>query len=238
MKKNRKNKLKAILIFLLLMVGVPVIIYSLIGQIKISKIECQSQFGPCRQELFGNLVSLEGNSIYFVKNNIKSTFSDELFVEEYNIRYFFPGILRVYLLERKAHFALKSETEGAALISSDAMVLAITESTVLPVITVEGELPQKGTQVDSNTLFALKLMQRINHIYGVTLGRLVDGNLHVDVESVNFWFPDSGEEDVIIGSMIIVLDKLKSGEIDILPQTAGGKIQVDLRFDNPVIRSI
>ena len=200
--------------------------------IKIGSIECSSQFGPCVL-LEGTLSSISGKSLYQTKKEIGSVLSAESTVSDYSIRYKIPGTLSVYVVEKKPKFAL-SNSSFFALIDKDGTVLKISQETSLPKVEISGSLPNVGEKVQEEYLFSLNILYTLFANYQVDRGVIDGEKLLVDVGGVRVIFPVTGDKDVLLGGLRLIIERLKADPKD--SKISKGITQIDLRFKNPVLK--
>jgi hypothetical protein len=200
--------------------------------IKVSSIECTSQFGPCVL-LEETLSSISGKSLYQTKKEIASVLSAESSVSDYSIRYKIPGNLSVYVVEKKPKFAL-SNSSFFALVDKDGTVLKIGEETTLPRVEITGNLPNVGEKVSEDYLFCLNLLYNLFANYQVERGVIEGEKLLVDITGIRVIFPVSGDKDVLLGSLRLIIERLKQEPKD--SKISKGITQIDLRFKNPVLK--
>lgn len=199
-------------------------------RLKVEKIVCRSQFGPCSETLLQSLAKFRGVPAFEVIGSAKKTLSLDRKVSKFRVRYLFPETLAIDVVERKAEVALgKQGFDGYVLVDKDGYVLAVEKNTSLPIINVMDNqninfLP--GTKISDNLFFAEKLMKYIFTLYSVKLavyyGDRVEAKLNSGQKVI---FPISGDVEVLIGSLNLILSRgeIRMGEID-------------LRYKNPVIR--
>ena len=203
--------------------------------LKISRIRCESQFGPCSESVETKLGELQGYGILETFTRVNKTLKEDRRISEYSVRYIIPNTLSVYVIEKKSVIALgKQGTDRFVILDKDYKVIGIEKSTFLPIVNVsssEGIDFGLGSDIPSSLLFAAKIGKEMFMVYGVKLS--VVYNDRVEVKLTNgpkVIFPLGGEIDVLMGSLNLILSRLNnaSGEIRIG--------EVDLRYKNPVIR--
>ena len=120
-------------------------------------------------------------------------------------------------------------------IDKDGVCLRIETTTNLPLVEIEGNPPNVGDKIDSGQLFALEIIYSLFSYLGVKEGMLVEGRLEAEVEGYRVIFPLQGDRSVLLGSLELILSRLKSeGKDSKIDYTAVSKI--DLRFKNPVLQ--
>lgn len=198
--------------------------------IKIGEISCNNQFGECSGVLESELTKLAGKSLYDAKRQASLLLKENVFVKEYTIQFKLPDRLSVYVIDRKARFALKRKGQDAfALVDKDGYSIAIVEKNSLPTVEFDGSPPNVGERVDDKNLFALKLIESMFTFYQVKVGSIENESFQVELtDSKSVVFPLEGEKDLLISSLQLILAKLEN---------EGVAYQIiDLRFKNPVIK--
>jgi hypothetical protein len=207
--------------------------------IVVDKIVCQSQYGTCDPTLERGLRRAEGLSLHLARKSLASTLSESPLVSDYSIRFILPAGYEVHFVERKAKFALiDSRTEKMILLDKEGRVISTVNSTNLPRVVINENVPTINEIVGRDLLFALNLMFDVYLSYQVQEGFVEAGSLVVDLDrGIEVIFPLSGDRKVLVGSLSIILNQLNSlrkdstiGDIDVTSKT------IDLRYKNPIIR--
>ena len=204
--------------------------------IKIKKIDCRSQFGPCAQIFLEKSISYEGKSLKEVKEGLSEYFKSSPFIKEYSFTYKLPDKLIVNVIEAKAKYALGNKANSVFCpVDKDGICLRIETATNLPLLEISGNPPNVGEKVGSGELFALETIYNLFSSHGVKEGKLVEGRLEAKVEGYSVIFPLQGDRSVLMGSLELILSRLKSpGKDSKIDYTGVSKI--DLRFKNPVLQ--
>jgi len=109
--------------------------------IRISKVECESQFGPCSFLTNGYLENVLGRPLGEAKEFLNNKLAEETQVEEYTVRFNLPSTLKVHVVERKAYVALMHEgLSTMALIDEDGVVIGFREKVSLPILVLADEV--------------------------------------------------------------------------------------------------
>ncbi len=204
--------------------------------IKVNNIDCRSQFGPCNQVFLEKAYSFEGKSLKEAKEGLSEYFKSSPFVKEYAFVYKLPDKLVVDIIEAKAKYAIGNKPNSLFCpVDKDGICLRIENSTNLPLLEIEGNPPNVGEKVDSEELFALELVSSLFSNHGVREGMLTQGRLEVVVERYNVIFPLQGDRSVLLGSLEVILSRLKSESKDSKIDYTGVS-RIDLRFKNPVLQ--
>lgn len=220
---------------------IPFLIIFLLNFVRVSEVVCENQYGKCSEILSGELEKTKGTSILSARKNILKIISDSFLVKNYSLSYKLPAKYVVHLVERKPTFALESEiSEKVAMVDDEGKVLSFSNGTILPKILVNEELPNPGESVTDEELFSLKLVSQIYSIFKVDKSVIDKQNLTVFFSDGNqAIFPSEGDKKILLGSLIIILNKIKddNGDFNVILEGTGN-IAVDLRYENPVIRKI
>lgn len=229
-----KKNLRYILIFFLIVLVI-IGIYFGLKEIKTKSINCESQYGPCSDSVNRDLEKYRGISISKSLSDIKKVLSKNNKVSEFSVRYIFPNMLSVYVVEKKGEVALgKQGVDEFIILDKTGQVIEKTKNTSLPIINIttsENTDYKLGSKVSENLIFALQLERLIFSSYGVKLISLYNDRIETKLNNgPKVIFPVEGEIDVLMGSLNLILSRLnnQTGEIRIG--------EVDLRYKNPVIR--
>jgi len=207
-----------------------------IYKLKINKIECISQYGPCNNEIETSLETLKGSRLVGIRSKARKILEGNFLVESFAVQYKIPDVLEIRTSERKPAFSVVfSGSDLMALVDDDGYVLSFQDTTSLPVLVVNGRQYSKGEKVDGEILFSSKIMRGMHAYYEVEGIEIRDNSLYTHLTNgLKVIFPLEGDEEVLLGSFVAVFSKLNSQQDDFRIEK---KIrEVDLRFDNPVLR--
>jgi len=212
------------------------VIYLTPRLIKVKKIDCKSQFGPCSQTFLEKSLEYEGKALKEAKAGLSGYFKSSPFIKEYSFTYKLPDRLVVNIIEAKARYTLGNKTSSVYCpIDKDGVCLRIEATTNLPLVEIEGNPPNVGDKIDSGQLFALELIYSLFSNHGIREGKIVEGRFEAEVEGYTVVFPLQGDRAVLLGSLELILSRLKSENKDSkIDYTTVSKI--DLRFKNPVLQ--
>ena len=212
------------------------VIYLTPRLIKVKKIDCKSQFGPCSQTFLEKSLEYEGKALKEAKAGLSGYFKSSPFIKEYSFTYKLPDRLVVNIIEAKARYTLGNKTSSVYCpIDKDGVCLRIEATTNLPLVEIEGNPPNVGDKIDSGQLFALELIYSLSSNHGIREGKIVEGRFEAEVEGYTVVFPLQGDRAVLLGSLELILSRLKSENKDSkIDYTTVSKI--DLRFKNPVLQ--
>lgn len=231
------KKVKFVLCLLLPILLVILLVYVVINT-SFTNITCKSQYGECSALIAERLKEI-GNCNYFeCKKDIDIVLSDAWIVDKYTQQIKLPLKIEVNIVERKPAYSLKTIT-GDVIVQTDSngMVLNYKDSTNLPCLTIEDELPKLGEKVPDETLFALQLIYGTSKIQGVKSAYLADNVLTVDItEGKKVLFPLSGNRDFILGALTLILNELKKDGLGTRIEGVDRISAIDLRYKNPILR--
>lgn len=196
------------------------------------KIICESQFGPCPDELNSKLQAFNSKSLFSAKKGTTKILKADFLVSDFSLQYKLPDILTINLLIKKPEFAMVNKNTGdTALIDKDGQVLSISKNTTLPRVLVSTNLPKPGENIGQTNLKAMKLIEGVFEMYQVAIGAVDNTSLTVDIPGqVRVIFPLDQDTQVLLGSLRLVYTKISAGNL------AGKYSQIDLRYKNPVLR--
>lgn len=205
--------------------------------IKINKIECNSQYGPCSQSLSGDLSKITGENLAGISKFLKNYFKDNPEVTDYSYQYKIPDKLLVNVLEDKPKYSLKdSGKDSFFLIDSSGVAVGIESSSNLPFVEVDNFMINIGDKVTDDKLFALQIINDMFSQYQIKSGKIVENSLEVNLASgVKVIFPLEGNRLALMGALKLINDRLNSNLGDSKIELAGVKT-IDLRFKNPILK--
>lgn len=226
--KKKRNYLKLILtlvIFIVILL-LPFIIPSLIN---IKKIECETQYGPCPEEVKSKIKNQKSKSLSQTKKEINKTLGTEFLVQNYSMQYKFPNTLKVNLVLRKAQFALNN-----FLVDRQGYIVSISDNPNLPIINWSDRGGKIGQKVQDDELFTLNLLNGLYVLYNVKNGEVKDDGLVIALPSgLNVIFPlgsdKSRDIEYYLGAVRMIITKLEV-------EYPNKYKELDLRFTNPVLR--
>lgn len=203
--------------------------------VKIKNIACQSQYGPCNQEVSEKIQKSTGRSLESSKAYIRRELKNETLVKDFSFQYKFPSTLQVYISERKPKFSLKSSRGGQiSMVDKDGLVLYNKDSTNLPTVVIDDPLPKPSEEVDKKYFFALEIVSALSP-YPKSFAKVSGNTLTIElIDQLGVIFPLEGDRDLLLGSFILVYNEL-------IKQTKDSRIKgtlgvIDLRFKNPILR--
>lgn len=203
--------------------------------LKINKIICTSQFGPCSQSVQDTINKSRGIGIFESFDKVKKNLASDPRVSEYTVRFIIPNSLSAYVIERKGVVALgKQGVDKFLIVDNNYKVIGTEKNTLLPLVNINnGDAIDfnLGESLPDSLSFASNIERQMYALYGVKLATVYNDKIEVKLSSgPKVLFPLEGEIDVLMGSLNLILSRLNnaSGEIRIG--------EVDLRYKNPVIR--
>lgn len=224
-------KYLSIFLIILFIISIPAVIKRLI---KIDKIECNSQFGPCRNDY-------QLGDFNFVKRQIENDLSNNIKVNSYLIQYKIPSTIKIDVSLKKPKYAIKNLENiyfdrnklVYFLVDNDGVVLEISNTSDLPNL-VNNSTYQIGQKISDKDLFVLKLLEKIRIINTVTNAEIKNTALEVVIENgILVRLPLEGDIDVLTGSLKLIFSRLNEASQGIRMEDIS---EIDLRFKNPVLR--
>lgn len=235
MKKRKTNrkvnifKYLSILLIILFILAIPFLVKKII---KINRIECQSQFGICDEDIVNNL-QIFGNYEHS-KNTIEQRLKQNVQIESYLIQYKIPSIIKIEINLKKAKFAIRNELGNYYLIDKNGVVLKVTNESNLPTVNRNDASYKSGEKITDKDRFSLNLIEKIGLISSISSVEVIDTVLNLKLnEGVLVKFPLEGDVDVLVGSLRIIFSRLNEGTQGIRMEDVH---EIDLRFKNPVLR--
>jgi hypothetical protein len=233
--------LKLILVSLIISIPILLVIY-LPHKIVVKEITCQNQYGSCNSKLNDKLQKISGHSLHSAKISVEDILSKDMLVKDYSLQFKLPADLEVYLLEKKAKYALIGKGDSrVAHVNKDGQTISLSDSTNLPLVVTEQPTPLLGDIVKDDVLFSLEILFDVYSSYKVKKANLTKNSLVIELaQGTKVIFPQEGDRQILLGSLNLILNLLNSSNRntkigDVNDVNIEGKT-VDLRFKNPVIR--
>lgn len=210
------------------------VLFFLYRQIKISSIICSNQFGSCNTTLNSELSALLGKDIFQAKNDLEKILQNKVYIKNYSIYYKFPDKLEVNIIVRKPKYSIFNN-ENYLLIDDEGTVLSLSDSTVLPTIINAERFLNVGENISPKELFSLKIVYDVQSIYKIKRAVFKQNELEIELaDSYKVIFPVEGDREVLVGSLVLILDSLKDSEFR--SENMINVQIIDLRFKNPVLK--
>lgn len=233
-KPPRKIAIKKSWIIGLLVILIAIFILNIPRLIVIKSISCESQFGPCSGLLNQKLSEVQGMSLLATRKHIAEVFEKNVFVKKHSSRFQLPDKIIIDVVERKPEIALvnKQNTEEFFIVDTEGYIINTAENNQLPVIVVDNEQNfVVGTRVKDDIIFCKGLLSRSFSLFGSKLAFYNGNYLALDLPAgQTVVFPSVGDQDVLFGSLSLILSQLNTGRFD-------SRIKIiDLRYKNPVLR--
>lgn len=223
LKKINIFKYLSIFLIILFLLSIPSIIKKLI---KINKIECITQFGPCDQEF-------QLGDYRFVKDQIEKGLKKNIQVNSYIIQYKIPSTIRIEINLKKPKYAIKDLVNRIYLIDKEGVILKISKESNLPIL-VNDVTYVVGQKISDKDMFALTLLEKVGIINIVTTAEVKKETLEVKIDNmILVKFPIEGDIDVLAGSLRLIFSRLNEQAQGIRMENVH---EIDLRFKNTVLR--
>ena len=209
-----------------------IIVISVPGIVPVNHIRCESQFGPCREEVDTALDKYQGENFRKAKRDIHTLLETEVYVESFVVRLILPNDLRVYVIEKKPVYAIQDlEKQAIALADKEGYIVAIVEATNLPLLSGNKLFSGVGEKIESEILFGLEVLSDMFTYYQVKKADFIKSGLTVEIEGgPKVIFPLEGDRAVLISSLRLIISKLEQES-----EAKSGTATIDLRFKNPVV---
>lgn len=212
--------------------------YGIPRKIVITTINCKSQFSQCSGSIQNDLAGFSGKSLITTKRRLKTYLADNVRIDSYTYHFVPLDTYDVTLVEKTASFSIRNtDYNSIALISSEGEVITIVEESALPTLTINGRVWDIGETIDADIWSAISLAEKLNSLYPDATYAIVDDALAVStIESYVVYFPLTGDRDVLLGSLTLILSRLKQDEEEFRIEGDRRVQEIDLRFKNPVLR--
>lgn len=228
MKYKRKNKFNIfkILSIILIIIFIFLIPTTIQKLIKINKIECNSQFGPCDQQF-------QVGDYKFAKTQAEKQLNQDPQINDYLIQYQIPNKLRIDIILKKPRYAISNGTKYF-LIDKEGLVIGESNESNLPTLIKSGINLNINEKIEKKDKFALDIINGLKYLYSINSGTIINDELKtISNEGLTIRFPLDGDKDVLLGSLRLIFSRLND-------TTSGIRIEdtkeIDLRFKNPVLR--
>lgn len=225
-----------IIIYFFIISGLVLLYLAIPKLIKITKVSCQSQYGPCKRVISDKLVNLEGKSLDEARKLAENALTGEVLVKSYSTRFRLASTLEVNILERKPKFSMTNQEESFfTQLDGNGIVLSASNSSDLPILKKES-IPKVGEKVASADLFALNIIYDLSNIFQVKSGQIENDSLVIELPNkLKVIFPLGGDREVLVGSITLLMNELekKDSSLSNLTKSIG---KIDLRFKNPVLK--
>lgn len=219
------------------------VIFGIPRIIKINTIYCESQFGPCSEELTKKINELTKSSYIETVTKLSGFLTDQNDVEKFSLRFLLPDKLKVSVVSKKPRYGLRSDGgQETALIDDSGYVLTYTDKTLLPVLKLPENPPAVGEFADHKIVFASKILGYLNSFLNVHEGELSELDFTVRLQGgQKVIFPTTGDDKTLVGAVILISHQLNSGGDESRIKEAsysacGEGCEIDLRYKNPVVK--
>lgn len=212
------------IVFLALILTVCFVVVML-RSVKINKITCANQNRNCSQKLRQEMDAINKTNIFETKREIENKLKENKNVSDYNIQFGLPLTFEVNVIEDSGMVAFVKPDGSFAIINGKGEITENVSETNLPKVISYRNLSQ------DQLMYIANLMNRIYNFFGNTSTKvLMDGIEVSNIKDKTVMFPISGDQDVLLGSLSLILSRLPSVK-------EGTTIKViDLRYRNPVLK--
>lgn len=200
----------------------------------VSKISCQSQFGPCNEKIANDLQKFVPGEYLLVKKSIDEYFINNGNIEKYSRNFKLPGEFEIYIVLKKNIYAIKDGQGDIYIYTENFGYVEEVEETSLPILNLERNLVEPHDLSEEEKFF-LELLDRLFYNYQTDLLSVKDGSGEIRLENgIRVIFPSGGEIDYLLGSLEVV-------RVELNKMSENSRIEkeikeIDLRFTHPVLR--
>ncbi len=204
------------------------------GSIKVKKITCKTQYGPCTASLEEQLSRLMGARLLTVSTHAIEDIALSLpSVREVHVYKYFYGKLEVVLNITKPYGAIQLRlpngelSQQLFLVDQGGRRVGTTDVTSLPTLVIPSSL-MSISDYNPNLSPYLGVADLMNRARGIKTVELTADALIFRVENVVVWFPqETIDPRLLVGSLQFILAR----------STIEGKqpVKIDMRFKNPVV---
>lgn len=222
-------KYLSILLICLFIYLIPTVIKKLI---RINKIECESQYNSCPQELELRIKNYELRDYKTVKQELEQILSQDIQIDNYIIQYKIPSTLKIDLVLKKSKYSIKDPAGMYFLIDKNGLILENTKETPLPFMISDNNALKVGDNISDKDFFALRIIEKVALVVTIQSSVLEKNELIIlSQDNKLIRFPLEGDVDVLVGSLRLIFSRLNE-EIQGIKMVR----EIDLRFANPVLR--
>lgn len=231
-------KFKKIAFFLLILLIILFFIFGVPRLITIKKIECNTQYGSCQEELKSLYGDLAGRKYFEIKKEFKERLSQDGLVDDFSYIYKLPSTISLYLIIKKPNYALgNTETGKTYLVDGQGVVVEEVAKSALPTLNTKKYTFSAGQKVPDEVALALKTYTLLSSVYKIERSELTEEMFEVKIiDGPLLLFPLEGDPSELVGASRLIIEQLNSGEQNLKIEKDIVSIVVDLRFKNPVLR--
>ena len=196
---------------------------------KVQQIDCTNQYNECSGEVLSGLEKFKNKSVKETLLDLDKSLKENPRIKSYKIIYQPIADISVELIEEKASIAIKENgTSEFLLVSEDHQLITKGSETTLPKLYIT----KSEIKIDSPEVkFSQDLLIDLAKYYDINEAYLDDSSIVATYKNeLRLTFPISGDIDILLGSLELLLFQLKQK----LPDTKISSI--DLRYKNPVVK--
>lgn len=223
------------ILFLLIPLFIFTIVFVIPTKVAVTSARCESSTGTCSSKLDDLIKGEVGKSIKTAWEEVDKSLRESSRVEKYTIRFYLPGELVVYAIEKMPIIAVQIAGQpGYILINTNGDKIDTSDDTSLPKVIITGQ----GV-LDSEVFFSAEILKNLHSLHGVNQAEVSKDQFKVNLlPDVEFLYPTEGDVDVLLGSTELLLFQLNSllEKSKIEDSGQSRETVVDLRYENPVIR--
>lgn len=233
--KNRNRK-KGLVIFFGLLSFLVILVSFYKNNLIINEITCRSQYWECNQAIFSELENAKGKPVLTSRKLLTEILESTFLVKDFSLQLSLPLSYKVDILERKPKFALRKDKESVfSHVTPEGLILSRQDSSNLPYIIINEELPGVGEKVKDELLFSLVLVGEVEERFGIKEARFLNESLVIDLQSGEaVIFPVRGDKRNLLGALFLIMSELSSSNES---RIGVEKVyEIDLRFKNPILK--
>ncbi len=222
-KKVNIFKYLSILLMILFVYCIPAFIKILI---KIDKVECVSQLGPCDY-------SFQLGNYSHVKKQIDMQLRQDVRLSSYIVQYKIPSTIKIEINLKKPIYSIKNSNGTYFLLDKNGLIIGISQESESTSLLSDSNY-SVGQITDEKTLFALRLLEKINIVTNVYDSKITNNYLTTHAKNdILILFPLDSDIDLLAGSLKLIFSRLNEGSEGIRMEDVR---EIDFRFKNPIIR--
>lgn len=213
---------------IILIIGLVIVISVGYSRLTVKNIQCQSQFGPCDDEIVSALEVYKDKVLLHSYSGLRQELNNHSKVADYSVNFLDPATIQAKVVQRRPQVAVIAEGSGEYhLYSFEGYLLEKATETQLPVVRIK----DISVITDDQMKFVIEMAYTLNQTYNVNSVLIQEGGMEFEMANApKIIFPVQGDIDVLLGSLTFVLSQLNSQLGDFRMES------VDFRFKNPVIR--
>lgn len=223
-----------ILSILLILVFILLSPTALFKSIKINKINCQTQFGSCSEDLISLLNLTVGRDLKFSREYLNNILVNDISVNNFLIKYKIPSTIDVEVNLKKPNMAIKATNGLYYLLDKNGLIVAVVNETGLPYLLSQDLEYRVGSELDVKNKFAVNIYEYLIYLFSIKEAKVeADSLIVITNDGPKIIFPLEGDVKVLVGSLKLIFSRLNDGAEGIRMNDIS---EIDLRFKNAILR--